>query len=137
MHCGQHLLVVSFSAYDPKETLDVQCKPAIQLQNGQHTPVVKSIILSIGSELPEFVIPNVVAAPEKKHWKSSLSENSPAVKKPPETCASFGLLGAISRRQREIAGTHRLLILSLGVVDLNTLNGAGDSYRTIWMGNLL
>jgi hypothetical protein len=41
-------------------------QPAIQLQNGQHTPVVKSIILRIGSELPEFVIPNVVAALDRE-----------------------------------------------------------------------
>jgi hypothetical protein len=30
---------------DPKETLDVQCNRLPRLQNDQHTPVVKSVIL--------------------------------------------------------------------------------------------
>jgi hypothetical protein len=32
-------------ALDPLQTLDVQVQPALRLQKGQHTPIVKSIIV--------------------------------------------------------------------------------------------
>jgi hypothetical protein len=42
---GKRFLVLSITGFDPTADLGCAVQQAIRLQNGQHTPVVKSVIL--------------------------------------------------------------------------------------------
>src|SRR5262249_14891084 len=78
--------------------------PEVQLPDGPHgSPILYSL------DIVEWL---TVPPPQKYRRKSSLRKNSAAEKNRRKLAKSFGLLGAISRRQCEIAGTQIVNLIS-------------------------